>query len=417
MTELSLDYLKAFHKFVTGHQLIFDQVKAEIHKRARGSAGGSAKAKRALEGGGDEIDIEDITEHMEEELPVKATNAAYVEGDIIETDEYYDIPTVFAKEGVWTGTNGIPTLKTYEALKASAPWFVGTPITPQHIETDTIRPSDRRLGHVVSASGRDDKRDVFGISRLYKSLLTPDENKTVANRQNLDGSPGYFVPVRSETGVFGDKQYQAKEIGPYVLGEYAMFFDGTRGACDSASGCGPFQNAKGKKKDDPGDKLVLDKNGKVTKCPKKQKNEADQMTEEIAALKAEFEKQLNAANETIGKLTNTVSELNTKLDGLVGEHKTLNESFVAKQTAEATAKEAANKSEFKKTLNAAASTEADTLWDQVKGMNPIEYEGWKITNSAKLLDPKEAKDTQGKKNLNAANNAARSTYLEAHNKR
>jgi len=401
---MSVEYLRAFHKFVSSHPHIYGAVKEEIHKRARGSAGGQAKARRALEGGGEEIDLEDMLEHPLDESPVKATNAAHIEGDILETDEYYDVPTVFAKEGVWTGTNGIPTLKTFEALKASAPWFVGTPITPKHIETDTIRPNDRRLGHVISATAREDKRDVFGISRLYKNLLTSEENEKVANRQNLDGSPGYFTPVRSETGVFGDKQYQAKEIGPYVLGEYAMFFDGTRGACSSDDECGPFQNAKGKKKDEPEqtDKLVLDKNGNVRKrCPKL-KNEADQMVEEVGAVRAELTKQLNAANEIITAQAGQISEMKKVLDGLVADHKTLNEAFSGKVAAEDAAKTIAFKTEFKKELNAAAATEYETLWDEVKSLNPVEFKAWKTTNAAKLLNEAERKEATGKKVTDAA---------------
>lgn len=382
-------------------------VKAEIHKRARGSAGGQAKARKAHE---EEIELEDLEEHLgEDEGPVKVTNAAHVEGDILETDEYFDVPTVFTKEGVFTGTDGVPTLKTYDALKESAKWFVGTPITPKHIETDTIRPSDRRLGQVISAQAREDKRDVFGISRFYKSLLNEDEVHKIKNRTNLDGSPGYFVPTRSETGSFNGKEFQRIEEGPYVLGEYAVFFDGTRGACSSDDLCGPFQNARGKKKPlDPVDELLQAPpdlelvDGNVRKrCPK-QKNEADQMVEEVEAAKAELTKQLNAANEKVTSLEGTVSELKKALDGLVADHKTLNEAFTGKVTAEATAKEAANKTEFKKLLNAAAATEIDAIWPTVKDLTPIEYEGWKITNSAKLLTEAEAKTLAGKKITNSA---------------
>lgn len=386
--------------------MIFDQVKAEIHKRARGSAGGQARAKRALEGGGEDIDLEDMLGHDMDESPVKATNAAHVEGDILETDEYFDVPTVFTKEGVWTGTNGIPTLKTFDALKASAPWFVGTPITPKHIETDTIRPDDRRLGHVISATAREDKRDLFGISRYFKSLLTDDEQTKLKNRQNLDGSPGYFTPVRSEAGDFGGKNYQAVEVGPYVVTEYATFFDGTHGACSSADNCGPFQNAKGKKKD-PIEELLkappsleLDKNGNVRKrdCPKS-KNEANKMTEEmekklnsaleeITSLKSELEKLKNAAPVDIKPIEAKVADLETK--------------FANKTKIEDEAKESAYKDEFKKSLNAAAATEIDTLWPVVKDMNPMQYEGWKFTNSSKLLTEAEKKQATGKKMTNSS---------------
>jgi hypothetical protein len=397
--------------------MIYDQVKAEIHKRARGSAGGTAKAKRALEGGGEDIELEEMLEHVPDESPVKVTNAAHVEGDVIETDEYYDVPTVFAREGVWTGTNGIPTLKTFEALKASAPWFVGTPITPKHIETDTIRPDDRRLGHVISATAREDKRDVFGISRLYKNLLTLEENEKVVNRQNLDGSPGYFTPVRSETGVFGDKQYRAKEIGPYVLGEYAMFFDGTRGACSSADNCGPFQNAKGKKKD-PIDEMIAAPSGLILEdgrmrrredC-KKKKNEANKMTdelekkfnsalEEIASLKGELEKLKNVAPVDIKPLEDKITDLSTK--------------FENKTKIEDEAKVASLKAEFKKSLNAAAATEVDALWSEIKDMNPVAYEAWKFTNSAKLLTEVEKKAATGKKQTNAAGDLVESARAKA----
>lgn len=381
--ELSREYLQSIYDLVMAHPGIWSQIKDEIHVSARGSAGGKGKAKKAIQ-----------TMADEEPEMMKSENAAYVEGDIIETPDYFDVPTVFTKEGVWTGTNGIPTLKTFDALKASAPWFVGAPITPKHIETDTIRPDDRRLGHVISATAREDKRDIFGVSRYFKSLLNEDEITKLQNRQNLDGSPGYFTPVRSEAGDFGGKSYQAVEIGPYVVTEYATFFDGTRGACDSASGCGPFQNAAD-------DQLVL-KDGSVRKCPKKQLNEANKMTEEIEALKADFEKQLNAANETIGTLTKTVSELTTKLEGLATEHKTLNEAFSGKITAESAAKEAAHKEAFKKSLNAAAATESDALWDQVKGLAPMDFEAWKLTNAAKLLTKAEEKELAGKKQANAA---------------
>lgn len=397
MTELSTDYLKAFHRFVKGHAMIYDQIKAEVHKRARGSAGGTAKAKRALEGGGEDIELEDITEHLEGESSVKVTNAAQMQGDYIETDEYIDAPTVFAKEGVFTGTNGKPTKKVYEVLKANVPRFLGASATPDHIETDTLRPSDRWLGHAVNVTARDDKRDIFGYTRYYKNSLNPDELDKIKNKQYPDGSIGYFTDTKDESGVFNGEPYEAVEVGPYIISEYATFFNGTKGACSREMGCGPFQNARGKKKDEDDDKLVLDKNGKVTKCSKK-KNEADQMTEEmekkfntaleeINALKAELEKLKNAAPVDIKPIETKIADLETK--------------FANKAKIEDEAKDISQKAEFKKSLNAAAATEIDTLWPVVKSMNPIEYEGWKFTNSSKLLTEAEKKAATGKKMANA----------------
>ena len=124
--------------------------------------------------------------------------------------------------------------------------------------------------------------------------------------------------------------------------------------------------------------------------------------EEIEALRADYEKQLNAANEKVTSLEGIVSELSAKLDGLATEHKQLNEAFTSKATAEAAASESAHKETFKKQLNAAAATEIDTLWDEVRDMNPATYEAWKITNSAKLLTEAEAKTLAGKKITNSA---------------
>jgi len=392
----SIEYLTAFHRFVSSHPHIYGQVKEEIHKRARASAGGQAKAKKVLD---DEISFDDLS--LSGESPVKAFNAAYQDGDIIETDEYFDVPTVFAKEGVFTGTNGIPTLKKYEVLKANAPRFLGVPITDKHLQTDTLRPDDRWLGHAISATPRDDKRDIFGISRYYKKDLKPEEVAKIQNKQFPDASPGYFTITKSETGDFDGIHYDAIEEGPYNVVEYANFFDGTKGACSQAMGCGPFQNQA------PDDVLVLT-DGNVRKCPKKL-NEANKMAEDIEAVKADFTKQLNAANEiitgqaaSITALTGKISELTTKLDGIANEHKILNEAFQKKATDEVTARDAANKGEFKKTLNAAAASEVDALWTQVKTLNPAEYEAWKITNSAKLLTEAERKDPKGKKQLNAS---------------
>lgn len=389
--EYSTDYLKAFHRFVTGHQLIFDQVKAEIHKRARGSAGGQAKARKASEAEDEEISLEDILEHPHDE---KATNAAHIEGDYIETDDYIDAPTVFAKEGVFTGTNGKPTKKVYEVLKANVPRFLGASATPDHIQTDTLRPSDRWLGHAVNVTARDDKRDIFGYTRYYKNQLNQDELTKIKNKQYPDGSIGYFTELKEESGVFNGEPYEAVEVGPYIISEYATFFNGTKGACSRDMGCGPFQNAK---KNDTDDRLVLDKNGKVTKCPKK---EAKQMTEEIEkklnsayadieSLKAELEKLKNAKPPEVD-----LKPITAEIDGLKAKF----ENAAKEQDA---AKEASEKTSFGKMLNAAAATEIDTLWQQVKGLSPMAFENWKYVNSTKLLTEAEKKDVTGKKHANA----------------
>ena len=182
---LSYEYLKAVYDRVMAHPSIWAQIKDKIHVAARGSAGGQLKAKYASE-------------------IIKSENSA---GGIVETEEYIDVPTVFMKEGVWTGADGTPTLKKYENMKPSAQWFLGAPITPHHLKTDTARPTDRRIGQIVRSEARDDERDIAGTSRFLKSQLTSDELDKIRNLQFPGGSPGYFTPRQSETGEFDGKQY------------------------------------------------------------------------------------------------------------------------------------------------------------------------------------------------------------------
>jgi len=361
---LSYEYLKAVYDRIMAHPSIWDVIKNEIRVQARASAGGTLKAKYS-----------------------KEFNNAEVAGDITETDDYIDVPTVFCKAGVFTGSNGIPTLKKYESLKASAPWMLGTPITPEHIQTDTVRPTDRRLGHIVSAKARDETQDLFGISRFFKQNLNDDELQKIRNRQFPGGSPGYFTPIEHETGEFDGKQYQAVETGPYVFGEYAVFFDGTRAACEREDGCGPYMNsAPTNVAEDNDDVLSLF----VKKCHRKITNlfgDIDMTPEEFTKLLNEavgpavkaaigdiparieaLEKQKNEAPAPVltdipefKSLVETVKQLNSALPDI--------QSIKAEQEA---AKDMKAKTAFGKLLNAAALGEIDKIWNEAK-TDPLSY--------------------------------------------
>jgi hypothetical protein len=282
--QLSYEYLKAIYDLVMAHPGIWSQIKDEVHVQARGSAGGQLRGRGGM---------------MGSEF-VKSENAAFIDGDYIETEEYIDAPTVFAKEGVFTGSNG----------RASLPRFLGASATPTHIETDTLRPDDRWLGHAVNVTARDDKRDIFGYTRYYKQNLTTDELSKIRNKQYPDGSIGFFTPIRGESGEFNGKKYEAVEVGPYVITEYATMFDGTKGACSRDEGCGPFQNSAVVGEIESDDVLRLI-NGTVKKCPRKLMNHSgdiDNMDE------SELKKILNEAVKTgvkegLGDLPERVSAL------------------------------------------------------------------------------------------------------------
>lgn len=421
--ELSYEYLRAIYDQVMAHPGIWDKIKGDVHLTARASAGGQIKAKRAAEG------LEDVLSISDE--PIKFTNAAPLDAYLSETDEYIDTSVVLAKEGVFRGTDDEPRLKPFDALKASAQWMLGTPITNGHIPGEVL-PDTRRIGQIIDVKARPETRDIFGTARFFKNYLTEDELKRLREGSPIDGSIGYRTPIKYDSGNFNGEDYVGIETGPFVLDEYAIL-PGSKGACSSAMGCGIFQNSAVVESDDM---LVLI-DGDVKKCPRKNKNQSgdiENMTPE------EFKPLLieaigPAIKEAMGGITTRLDALEKKADSapvsipitdvpefkaLADSVKTLNESFQKKTTAEDAAKEAANKGEFVKMLNAGSLADADKLYGEVKGLNPVEYEAWKKANTGKLLNEAEKKDLKGQKHANSGGDevtTARAKALETLHKR
>jgi len=402
------EYLKKVWDLLKSHPGIWSQIKDEIHLQARGSAGGQLRGRGGM---------------MAEGEFVKSENAAFIDGDYIETDEYIDAPTVFAKEGVFIGSNGRPTKKVYETLKANVARFLGASATPQHISTDTLRPSDRWLGHAVSVQARDDKRDIFGYTRYYKKHLNADELQKIRNKQYPDGSIGYFTEIKDESGEFDGKPYEAVEVGNLIITEYATMFDGTKGACTREQGCGPFQNSAVVEESDDVLRLI---NGKVKKCPRKLMNQSE--SGDIDTMdESELKKILNetvktavkaAVKEGLGDLPDRVAALEKQKNEAsviklaeVPEFKELQESikqvnaalpdiksFKAEQEA---AKLATQKAAFAKHLNAAhqptgkADDEFEKAWNAASA-DPLGRDVWLANHPEVKVAIVEKRDFTGK---------------------
>lgn len=375
--EPTVEYLTAFHNYVKGHKDVYDHIKAEVHLKARGSAGGTIKAKKRLALIDTEIDPSSNEGPPPEDD--KITNAAPTESQLIETDDYFETSVVLAREGVWTGTDGEPRFKPFDALRDSAKWMLGAPITNGHV-SGNILPSTRRIGQIVNVEARPDKKDVFGTARFYKNGLRDDELDLLRSGNPIDGSIGYRTPLKHEPGVWNDQNYLAVETGPFVLEEYAIL-PGGRGACSASDGCGIFQNAAGV--DVPDDKAKTDNSAK-----------GDNVTEvDFTELETKFQKQLN---EAVSRLEAEIVTRDAKIAELEGAHKTLNEAFEAKKTAEAAAKSEADRAKFAKLLNAAAAAdpaEVEKMFNAYMA-DPV---GWTTDNRKKLLvevDPKKADGKQ-----------------------
>lgn len=309
-----------------------------------------------------EFGVDSLTDGMKEfrknnmSKTAKYFNGTAFGGKITYEDEdIIEVPVVLAKEGVFTGTDGQPRLKTFEELSASAKWFTGVPITPGHVRTPVPLPGARRIGQIVQVRARPERRDVFGLARFYKNELKADECEKIKAGLPFDGSIGYFCRIDETPGKFGDTEYDAVERGPYVITEYAALFDG-HGACSVADGCGFFVNES--YSNDSHENVIGGSN--MTDVEKTVSGPAPDVVE--------LEKMLNAAIEPLAR----------RLEALEQKEKM--------------AADTAKKDAFVKLLNAAARIDADKLYDEyVK--DPA---GWVVTNADKLLNSAAVSELKGK---------------------
>jgi len=312
-----------------------------------------------------EFGADSLTEGMKEfrkRSMEKYLNTTVAGGKITyEDDDIIEVPVVLAKEGVFTGTDGQPRLKTFAELAANARWFQGVPITPGHIATPVPLPSDRRIGQIVQVRARPEKRDIFGLARFFKNELKANEYEKIKSGQPFDGSIGYFCRVDETPGKFADAEYSAVERGPYVITEYAALFDGV-GACSCSDGCGFFQNE--------GVSAAADMNHDCH-CPAVPEFGDTTMT--------------NTDNVVLAGVPDVEKLLNAAIEPLVRRLEALEQK-------EKTAADAAKRDAFMKMLNAAARLDADKLYDEyVK--DPA---GWVVTNADKLLNSAAVSELKGK---------------------
>jgi hypothetical protein len=404
--DLTPEYLRAFYDAVMAHPGIWEQIKSDIHISARSSAGGQLKGK----GKGDvtQVDNPDITSNsLEPSGPVmmsagRLSNAAPM-GHIIypkiptdiktgidalawlkqHNQEYVEVEAIPMSEGVFTGTDGKPTLKQFNEFAPYAHWFDGTPITNDHLANHGIpevMPNTPRPGKLINAHARENRRDIQATARYFVSDLTPEKMDRLMNGPPLHGSPEYRAVLKDESGVWTDGQsYQRKELGPYVVYNYAEV---TKGACTPPK-CG----------------ILLNSHGSVPLRAVPSVGEIDNMTPEEKAALETAAKQLNAANELIASQGKTIEDLTKRLDALEPQLKQMNadakvvETFKTEQEAQ---KLAAKKETYKKLLNASAIAEFDKLYPEMDK----DLAAWQLANPDKLF--KGVEETKlGSKILNA----------------
>lgn len=407
---LSLEYLTSFHDLIKVHPAVYKYVLEEVHLKARGSAGGKKRWSQLTEDEAialiDPGDDPNILEEPEKQNNARFTNASPTGKVLAEDDETITVEVFPIAEGVFTGTNGIPTLKKFDEFAPYVHWLDGVPITKGHLwpEEPEVTHATYKPGKLNNTGLDPDNRRARAEGRYFKNQITPERLTQIKSGTPHDGSIEYICGLKEESGEFNGKHYDRIEVGPYYFYNYAEV---PRGACTvadgcgiqaNAQGCGPFQNARKKKENDfpeSDDRLVLE-DGKVTKCPKQKNQKDDSMSEEL--LKPITEK-LNAISEEIEKLKNAKPP-EVDLTDIKTEIGDLREKFANAAKEQDAKKDADQKAAFGKMLNAASATEIDTLWPEVRSLSPMEFESWKQTNAGKLLTEAEKKETKGKKQTN-----------------
>ncbi len=404
--DLSYHYLMGKHLALEAHPSILDHVKKQIHLTARAYAGGKSKGKIKSSDEGDEGKVTQA-KYAQTFEQAKQFQAANLLPNVVETSDYFDVDTVFAKEGVFVGTDGKPVKRTYENLKANVNRFFGVPQTETHLLTDSPRPSDRIFGHSISSKARDDHRDIFGITRYYKKDLNAKEIERIQKREFPDTSPGFFVSRKVEEGEFQGKKYQAVEEGPMIVTEIANFFEdkgfGLKGACPRTAGCGPYQHAANSH--NPAQAGT----GGNNMTPNPAEPDIKELSERLITL----EKKLNAG----GISAEEFKALRTDIDGIKDSLKTFNSTVQAVNTIQANesaALEAAHKAEFGKMLNAANGPDVPEIFEKNWAEAKLDVLGWRSRNPDKLMSAAPGKGSLNGKAMNAAMAAEDSAKANAH---
>ena len=193
--------------------------------------------------------LENINEpgHLEfiEDSNLKFNSSLAGSKIIYEDDSVIDVPVVPMREGVFTGTDGIPTLKKYEYFSKDAHWLEGQPILKGHTRpTELVTYKHNRIGKLMNVMTRPDKKDVVAVARYYKEKLTPEDLSRIKSGKPYDGSIAYTTHTTFTDGEHNGTKYNAVEDSGYHFYHFAELANGV-GACSTKDGCGFMLNEKG----------------------------------------------------------------------------------------------------------------------------------------------------------------------------
>ena len=170
---------------------------------------------------------------------------------IYEDSSVIDVPVIPMREGVFTGTDGIPTLKKFEHFSKDAHWLEGQPILKGHTgPTELVTYRHNRIGKLLNVTARPDKKDVVAVARYYKEKLTPEDLTRIKSGTPYDGSIAYTTHTSMNSGDYNGSKYNAVEDGGYHFYHFAELANGI-GACSTKDGCGFMLNEASEQDDVP----------------------------------------------------------------------------------------------------------------------------------------------------------------------
>lgn len=348
--DLSPEYYSAFHNLVMAHGLITQQVKDEIHLKARGSAGGKGKAKAAQaaiaatspppDPGGDPAESQEGGESKREIIiesiqmggpgvrregkyliaPIHLTHEGVANRGLKKWEEIFDPDEI---DGIHS-FEGVPVLRGH-------PGFMSGP-----------KPA---LGRLQNVTGDKKTKRADCEARLVEQRLTGVEKARLLKGEYVAGSIGYEAnkfyhksPQQWEDG----EEYEWEVRHPLRGNHYALLEDGDEPACPTCGFNAPKESVESEEKDGSKEEFELRLVGNtVTKCPKKKQEDIDNMTPEelqtiiAGSVSSAMEKALQPVTDRLAALEKkeldvtkipafvTMQESVAKLQGSTAELETL----------------------------------------------------------------------------------------------
>lgn len=254
-------------------------------------------------------------------------------------DGILQVPTVPLVEGVYEQW-GLRVFRDYNEFSQYSHWLHGAPVVVNH---EDVSPEARRVGQLFNVINKQDGRKTIATTRFYEIDLTQRELETLLSGEPHDGSlrwecylvddPGTWTnPVTGET-----KDYDVKEVGPYVFYEYSFVKQGVISTQDGAGFNMQCKDCKSLSPNAPGG--------------------ADMEKDEMETLLAEAMK----------PLVDRIDALEQKNATLEGEQKDMKSTLAAKVEAE-------QKERFLSKLKPAFIQKADELWAECKQAGYLEFE-------------------------------------------